>query len=227
MAPIELPGPHAELGDRSLGLGHDGLLAGDGGQVAERRVERLGVAQRLAETDVDDDLREARHLHRVLVLELLLQRGHDLGRVALLEAAGHAFTSSCWPQCRQTRTRRPVSRVAWAIRVGLPQLVQTSMTREIGSGCAISRMPPWWIFGVRSLAPADWRGLVCRLAMLMPSMTTFDPAGRRVAAEDAAGPARVTPGGGSPGRRRRACRRPCRRARRRCRPCGSRAPLAA
>ena len=79
------------------------------------------------------------------------------------------------PQCRQTRTRRPVSRVAWAIRVGLPQLVQTSMTREIGSGCAISRMPPWWIFGVRSLAPADWRGLVCRLAMLMPSMTTLTP----------------------------------------------------
>src|SRR3990170_3421868 len=34
--------PHAELGDRSLGLGHDRLLAGDGGEIAERGIERLG-----------------------------------------------------------------------------------------------------------------------------------------------------------------------------------------
>src|SRR4051795_7490970 len=49
-----VPGPQAELGDRALGLGDDRLLAGDRGQVAEGRVERLRVRQRFAETDVDD-----------------------------------------------------------------------------------------------------------------------------------------------------------------------------
>ena len=38
---------------------------------------------------------EPRDLVRVAVFELLLERRHDLGRVALLEAAGHALTSSC------------------------------------------------------------------------------------------------------------------------------------
>ena len=33
-------------------------------------------------------------------------------------------------------------------------------------------MPPCWIFGVRSVRPWVWRGLVWRLAMLSPSTTT-------------------------------------------------------
>ena len=61
------------------------------------------------------------------------------------------------------------------MRVGLPQFVQTSITRLTGSGWAISRMPPCCIFGTRSLVPADWRGLVWRLAMLRPSTTTLTP----------------------------------------------------
>ena len=36
-------------------------------------------------------------------------------------------------------------------------------------------MPPCCIFGTRSLVPADWRGLVWRLAMLRPSTTTNVP----------------------------------------------------
>ena len=41
-------------------------------------------------------------------------------------------------------------------------------------------MPPCWILGIRSFAPGDWRGLVCRLAMLSPSTTTLDAAGADV-----------------------------------------------
>src|SRR5436190_7461692 len=175
LGPDRVARPYAELGDRALGLGHDRLLAGDEAHVAEGGVERLRVAQRLAEPDVDHDLRQSRHFHRVGIGELLLERGDDLRRVALLESAGHAFPSICSPQWRQTRTRRPVSSVAWAIRVGLPQLEQTNMTRLIGSGCGRSRMPPCWILGTRSLVPADWRGFVWRFAMLSPSTTTLTP----------------------------------------------------
>src|SRR5215213_526681 len=152
--------PQPELGDRALGLRHDRLLAGDQGQVAERGVERLGVRERFTQADVHDDLVELRDLHRVAVFELLLERRHDLGRVTLAEAAGHDFTSSCSPQWRQIRTRRPFSRTLWAIRVGRPQWVQTSITLPIASGWARSRIPPCWTFGMRSVAPALWRGFV-------------------------------------------------------------------
>ena len=101
--------------------------------------------------------------------------GHDLGRVALVESAGHAFTSICSPQWRQTRTRRPVSSVAWAIRVGLPQFGQTSMTRLIGSGWAISRMPPCCIFGTRSFVPAR----LARLGVALGDVEALDDDARR------------------------------------------------
>src|SRR6187401_2504364 len=52
LGPDRVARPHAELGDRTLGLGHDRLLAGDEGHVAEGRIERLGVRESLAETDV-------------------------------------------------------------------------------------------------------------------------------------------------------------------------------
>ena len=50
------------------------------GQVADRRVERLGVGQGLAQADVDDDLGKLRHLHGVLVAELLLSAGTTSSR---------------------------------------------------------------------------------------------------------------------------------------------------
>src|SRR5262245_24700638 len=71
LAADRVAGPDAELGDRPLGLRDHRLLAGDQGQVAEGRVDRLRVRQGLAEADVQDDLRELRHLVRVAVLELL------------------------------------------------------------------------------------------------------------------------------------------------------------
>src|SRR5580765_2927662 len=121
LGPDRVARPQPELGDRALGLRHDRLLARDEGHVAEGRVERLRVRQGLAQADVDDDLGDLRDLHRVAVLELLLERRDDLCHVALLQATRHDFTSSCSPQWRQIRTRRPLSSCLWAIRVGLPQ----------------------------------------------------------------------------------------------------------
>src|SRR5215213_4491394 len=46
------------------------------------------------------------------------------------------------------------------------------MTLEMSSGLAMSRMPPCWTFGARSVRPWVWRGLVCRLATFTPSTTT-------------------------------------------------------
>src|SRR3989454_170517 len=51
-----------EVRDRLLGLGDDGLLAGDRLQVGGREVENLGVLAALAHPHIDDDLLEARHL---------------------------------------------------------------------------------------------------------------------------------------------------------------------
>src|SRR6476659_9783725 len=107
-----------ELGDGTLGLGHDRLLARDELQVTARRIHGLRVGQGLAEADVDDDLIETRHLVRVHVAELLEQRGHGLRGVPVLQLAAHDFTSSGSPQCLHTRTRLPLSSVRCAIRVG-------------------------------------------------------------------------------------------------------------
>ena len=59
LEPDRVARPHAELGDGALGLHHHRLLARDHDQVARRGIDRLGVRQRLAEADVDDDLRRA------------------------------------------------------------------------------------------------------------------------------------------------------------------------
>src|SRR4029078_4696712 len=102
------------------------------------------------------------HFHRVAVFELLLERGNDVGPVTLVETAGHERTSRCSRQWRQTRTRRPLSSVLWAIRVGLSQWLQTSMTLPIASGWARSRIPPRWDFGTRSVRFVLLCGLVWR-----------------------------------------------------------------
>ena len=69
-------GPQPELRDRALGARHDRLLAGDGGQVADGGIQRLGVGDRLAQADVDHHLLEARDLHRIGVAEVALQGRH-------------------------------------------------------------------------------------------------------------------------------------------------------
>ena len=64
------------------------MLAGDRSQVVDRGIDFLCVLHRLADTDIDDDLVEARHLQRVLVAELLHQSRLYLAVVALLKT-GH------------------------------------------------------------------------------------------------------------------------------------------
>src|SRR6185369_14142292 len=92
--------------------------------------------------------------------------------LGLRSAFGHAVTSIDFPQWLQLRTRRPSSRTVCRTRVGSLQLGQTSITFDTSIGFAMSRMPPCWILGARSVRPCVWRGLVWRLAMLRPSTTT-------------------------------------------------------
>ena len=169
----------------------------------------------------------------VAVLELLLERRR---RPRSCSARGarlaHDRTSSCSPQWRQTRTRRPLSSVLWPDprRLVAVRCRRASPCRS-RSGCAMSMIPPWVTFGVRSFVLELWRGFVWRFAMLMPSTTTAVAGERRhrrpAAAElrprlllallvrddalDGAALAGVLAG----------------RARRRCRRCGSRAPWSA
>src|SRR6202008_353380 len=53
-----------EAGDRLLGPGDHGLLAGDPLEVADGAVEEAGLRQRATDAHVDGDLREAGGLHR-------------------------------------------------------------------------------------------------------------------------------------------------------------------
>ena len=92
------------------------MLAGDRGQVVDRGIDFLRVLDRLADTDIDDDLVEARHLQRVLVAELLHQSRLYLAVIALLKT-GHwqgfiwgPHLSMTSPERRATRTLRPPSR---------------------------------------------------------------------------------------------------------------------
>ena len=59
-------------------------------------------------------------------------------------APGDAFVpcSNCSLHFLQARTRRPSSRVAWATRVGLPHLGQTTITLEAWMVPARSMIPP-------------------------------------------------------------------------------------
>ena len=93
---------------------HHRMLAGDRGQIVGRGVDLLAVLHRLADAHVDDDLVEPRHLHRVLVAELLHQRRADRRLVALLQPGRHLGSLTCRstsPERRANRTLRPSSRI--------------------------------------------------------------------------------------------------------------------
>src|SRR6185369_8371473 len=79
---------HLEGGDRLAGLRDQRLLAGDLGEIGHRVVHDLLVRDRFADTHVDRDLGDARHLHHVLQGERLLQLGHDFVLVEDSEARG-------------------------------------------------------------------------------------------------------------------------------------------
>src|SRR5882762_7004659 len=135
-----------ECGDGLAGLDQRGLLARDDDHVADRGVERLVVVLGLADADVHDDLGDARHLHRVAVVELLGQLRHDRLPVDREHARGSlglragrlwrfGFLGGCFlllghwasvlrmrsygsPQWRHTSTRAPDSRTVCLVRVG-------------------------------------------------------------------------------------------------------------
>src|SRR5439155_5176010 len=109
--------------DRVLGPDHHRVLPGDRGQIADGGVDLLRVLHRLADTHVDDDLVEARHLHRVLVAEFLHQGRLHYLLIALVKAGrGGSLThlSSTSPERRANRTLRPSSSVLVPTRVGFP-----------------------------------------------------------------------------------------------------------
>jgi len=64
--------------DGLLGLRQHRLLAGDIGDVIGRKLDRLGVIERFAQTDIDHDLRDPRRLHDAGVAKLLHQRRDHL-----------------------------------------------------------------------------------------------------------------------------------------------------
>src|SRR6476620_7488672 len=169
-----------ELGDGLAGLGHDRLLAGDGGEVADGAVDELGVAGSVTDTHVDDHLDDTGHLHDVGVAELLQQRRLDLVGVARLEARlRHSGLSRVChvhrslPERTATRVRtafwRPSrSTIATRVltRVGCLVSGSTTATLLTCTGASWVTMPP--VRAPRPVVPA----LVCLVIRLMPSTST-------------------------------------------------------
>src|SRR5690606_30881829 len=75
-----------ELRDRLAGLRHLRLLTRDEREIFDGPLDHLRVARGFADTRVDDDLDQTRHLVRVREPELLGEGLRDLGAVALLQA---------------------------------------------------------------------------------------------------------------------------------------------
>src|SRR4030081_2039175 len=102
--PDRHPGAEFEGGHRLPGLHHYRLLAGDHADVAHRRLERSRVVLGFADADVDHDLRDPRHLHHVLVGELLDQgRRHRLIE-KLADEGAPVHSSAHWPSVLRTRS---------------------------------------------------------------------------------------------------------------------------
>ncbi len=83
-----------EARDGLTGARRQGLLAGDGRQILDRRLDLLGVRSGFADTHVDDDLVELGDLHFVGVAELFLQGGADRVHINRLEARHVSFSIS-------------------------------------------------------------------------------------------------------------------------------------
>src|SRR6476661_3985225 len=172
-----------ELRDGLAGLGDQGLLPGDRGEVLDGTLDQLRVASRLADTHVDHDLGQAGHLHDVLDVELGLQRGEDLLAVAGLQTRGHRGRGLglghqiSLPDLRETRTLRVDEYVEPSGRrlvtssrrkpIRVTPSPSTSMTFEMWMGASAVMMPP-----VVPARPPWFTTLVCRLMRLTPSTIT-------------------------------------------------------
>src|SRR5215213_6446469 len=160
-----------ELRDRLAGPHDRRLLAGDGGEVADRAVHQLGVAGGLADAHVDDDLGQPRDLHDVGVAELLLQRRRDVLAVAgehagqLAGGCAHGVQRSL-PVRRETRMLRPSSSLRMPTRVGVPS-ESTTITLLTWMRASCVTMPP-------CCAPrCEVLIRVCFLTRPTPSTSTF------------------------------------------------------
>ena len=140
-------------GRSSACLRHDRLLAGDHGQVADGGVECLGV-----------DSASPSPMLTTIFVSLGTCIGFPYSNC--LWSAG--TTSACVARAGVGRSRLDLQLLAamaadadaaavversCAIRVGLSQLGQTTMTLPIDSGWARSRIPPWVTFGVPVVRP--------------------------------------------------------------------------
>src|SRR5438094_5214978 len=82
-----------EVRDCPARLGDDRALTSDRRDVARRGVHGLGVPDRLAHADVQDDLLDLRDLHHVWIAELLAQLLPNALVVALLQGCRHQLGS--------------------------------------------------------------------------------------------------------------------------------------
>ena len=123
LQPIDLALAQLEAGDRLLGLVTTGFWPEIGGQLGHRGLDLLGILGGFADAHVDDDLFELRHLHGVLVLELLQQGGaddpHRNVHANVQPLSCPPLTDrSLSPERLATRTLRPSSRILMPMRVG-------------------------------------------------------------------------------------------------------------
>src|SRR4029078_4263357 len=130
---------HLEGRDRLLGAADGGFLAGHPRQLVGRHVHDLRVARGLAESHVDDDLRDLRDRHHVGVAELLLQGRHDVFQITLAYAVHLSTTPS---HLRQIRTLRPSSSTLCPTRVWAPHSGHTSWTLLAWSAASRCTTPP-------------------------------------------------------------------------------------
>src|SRR2546426_1376626 len=130
LEPDRHPDAKAEVRDGLSRLRDDRALPGDRREVSRCGVHRLRVADRLAHSDVEDDLLDLRDLHHVRVAELLAQLALHGRVIPLFQHGGHegSSTTIASPHCRHTRSFVPSSSRRWPMRVGLPQCGQTTMT---------------------------------------------------------------------------------------------------
>ena len=114
-----------------FGLAHDGLLAGDLGNVAQNGLDHFLVVLGFAAAHVHDNLIELGDLHNALVAKLAHEGGSNLADILFFQTC-HCVVSllhSSAPHLRHTRTFLP-SFTVWATRVALPHLGQTGITLQ-------------------------------------------------------------------------------------------------
>src|SRR4029079_7176198 len=109
----------------------------EGGRVAEGGIERLGVRDRLAQADVDDDLVQARDLHGIGVAEVALQGRHGLVVVALPQpgVGGRHVAAAALGTAGARRRRGRGSRGRWLARTA-PRLLGLVAHRATVSICS-------------------------------------------------------------------------------------------